>query len=37
MYELGNTFGKIAEDLGVEVRLNTRVTKNMLKMKMLMH
>ncbi|MDL0214190.1 FAD-dependent oxidoreductase, partial [Clostridioides difficile] len=27
MYELGNTFGKIAEDLGVEVRLNTRVTK----------
>ncbi|WP_330643704.1 FAD-dependent oxidoreductase [Clostridioides difficile] len=27
MYELGNTFGKIAKDLGVEVRLNTRVTK----------
>ncbi|AWH78753.1 oxidoreductase [Clostridioides difficile] len=27
MYELGNTFGKIAKDLGVEVRLNTTVTK----------
>lgn len=27
MYKLGNTFGKIAKDLGVEVRLNTTVTK----------
>ena len=27
MYELVNTFGKIAKDLGVEVRLNTTVTK----------
>ncbi|MCQ7020480.1 hypothetical protein M9Y09_18375, partial [Clostridioides difficile] len=27
MYELGNNFGKIAKDLGVEVRLNTTVTK----------
>ncbi|MGO1041999.1 oxidoreductase [Clostridioides difficile] len=27
MYELGNTFGKIAKDLGVEIRLNTAVTK----------
>lgn len=27
MYELGNTFGKLAKDLGVEIRLNTKVTK----------
>lgn len=27
MYELGNTFGKHAEDAGVEIRLNTEVTK----------
>lgn len=27
MYELGNTFGKLAKDEGVEIRLNTQVTK----------
>lgn len=27
MYELGNTFGKLAKDEGVEIRLNTEVTK----------
>lgn len=27
MYELGNTFSKLAKDEGVEIRLNTKVTK----------
>lgn len=27
MYELGNTLGKLAKDEGVEIRLNTKVTK----------
>lgn len=27
MYELGNTYAKLAKDAGVEIRLNTKVTK----------